>query len=429
MKLKRMNLELLAAAVASLAASSAGAVDLGLDADCNANGINRGTVSWNGSTYRRCDLPADIAVSGTVTLPAAVSGTAILWALPSVVAVGDGHEAGKTPATAMSTVLEIQAGAQVAGAPHSALVITRGAELRAAGSYEDPVVFSSLDGNFSGRGEWGGVILSSWDGSNACNSSVGDECAMPGLRRWVFDDQDDSAAAQGGRQEPYYYGGYIDEASTASWDNVSSGSLEYVVIAESGSTSDLNGLGLYGVSAETFISDVHVHNSNDDALQLLGGDADVQRLWLTCAGGDSVDWSEGYRGDLSNIYVLQKDGADHAFELANNASNFAASPVAKGNVFGVTVAYADATPYVGVPFRLMEGTDASFSDVVIGSEYTGACFGNPANPRNQSVVTSSDFNSIQYACTDNVGVLPASASAFGFSESTFWAGYPGSCSN
>ena len=427
-----MKLKLLSAAALSLTAAGAWAVDLGLHASCNANGVDRGSVSWNGGIYRRCDLPAEIDVAGTVTLPAAVSGRNILWTLPTIVTVGDGHEAGKTPATAVPTVLEIQAGAQVAGAPRSALVIARGAELHAAGTNVDPVVFSSLDGNFSGRGEWGGVILSSWDGSNACNSSVGDECVVPDLRRYVFAGKDADAAAAGGHARPFYYGGYIDEASTASWDNISSGSLQYVVIAEAGSSQfhhsgNLGGLALYGVSSETFIGDVHVHNSKDDAIRFLGGDANVERLWLTCAGDDAVDWGEGFRGDVTFVNILQKDGAGHAFELSNNPTSYAAGPVANGSVFGVTVAYADSTPSVGVPFRLMEGTDGSFTDVVVDSEYTGACFGNPANPRNQSAVTSSDFNSIQYACTDNVGRLPASTFALGFSESTFWTSYPNSC--
>lgn len=419
-----MKLKLLTAAAVSLTASGAWAADLGLDANCNANGIDRGTVTWNGGSYRRCDLPADIAVAGTVTLPAAVSGTNILWTLRSIVTVGDGHEAGKTPDTAMLTVLAIQAGAQVAGSYRSALVITRGAQLRAAGTYDSPVVFSSLDGNFSGKGEWGGVILTSWDGSNACNSGLGDECVVPGVRRLVF--------TNGVRLEPLHYGGYIDEVSTAGWDNVSSGSLEYVVVAEAGSrqsyhADNLSGLALYGVSSETYVADVHVHNSKDDGIRFLGGDASVERLWVSCAGDDSVDWSEGFRGALSFVNVLQKDGAGHAFELSNNASDYAASPVANGSVFGVTVGYADSTPNVGVPFRLMEGTDGSFTDLVIGSEYTGACFGNPANPRNQSAVTSSDFNSVQYACADDVGVLPGSGFAFGFPEGTFWSGYSGTC--
>lgn len=427
-----MKLELLAAAAVSLTASSAWAVDLGLDANCNGNGVNRGSVSWNGDTYRRCDLPANIKVAGTVTLPATVSGTKILWALPSLVTVGDGHKAGKTPATAVPTVLEVLAGAQVAGAAQSALVITRGAQLRASGTDVEPVVFSSLDGNLTGTGEWGGVILSSWDGSNACNSSVGAECVMPDVRKQLYGSQSEAEAAGGGHQQRYYYGGYVDEVSTGSWDNLSSGSLEYVVIAEAGAKQSyqgdpLSGLALYGVSRETYIADVQVHKSKGDALRLQGGDVNVERVWLTCAGDDSVDWDQGFRGDLSFIYALQKDGSSNAFELSNNASNYGATPVSNGSVFGVTVAYADATPSVGVPLRLMEGTDATFTDVVIGSEYTGVCFGNPAYPSNQSVVTPSDFNSMQYACTDNAGLLPASSFAFGFSEPAFWAGYSGTC--
>ncbi|HEY0683261.1 MAG TPA: hypothetical protein VGD45_13090 [Steroidobacter sp.] len=426
-----MRLELLAAAAVSLTASSAWAVDLGLDAKCNGNGFNRGSVSWNGDSYRRCDLPANIKVAGTVTLPATVSGTKILWALPSLVTVGDGHKAGKTPATAVPTVLEILAGAQVAGAPQSALVITRGAQLRASGTDVEPVVFSSLDSNLTGTGEWGGVILSSWDGSNACNSSVGAECVMPDVRKHLYG-QSEAAVAGGGYQQPYYYGGYVDEVSTGSWDNLSSGSLEYVVIAEAGAKQSyqgdpLSGLALYGVSRETYIADVQVHKSKGDALRLQGGDVNVERVWLTCAGDDSVDWDQGFRGDLSFVYALQKDGSSNAFELSNNPSNYAATPVSNGSVFGVTVAYADTTPSVGVPLRLMEGTDATFTDVVIGSEYTGVCFGNPAYPSNQSAVTPSDFNSVQYACTDNAGLLPASSFAFGFSEPTFWAGYSGTC--
>ena len=426
-----MKLKFLAAAAVSLTASSAWAVDLGLDAKCNGNGIHRGSVSWNGGTYRRCDLPADIAVAGTVTLPATVSSTKILWTLPSVVTVGDGYKAGKTPDTALPTVLEIQAGAQVAGAPRSALLISRGAQLVATGNDVAPVVFSSLDGNTTGTGEWGGVILSSWDGSNACNGSVGAECAMPDLRRYPFGKQADEAAAAGG-YKPFYFGGYIDEVSTASWDNVSSGSLEYVVIAEAGASQsyhsgNLSGLALYGVSSETYLAEVHIHNSKDDALRLVGGDANLERVWLTCAGGDSVAWDQGFQGDLSNLYALQKDGASNAFELSNNAANFAATPVSNGSVFGVTVAFADATPNVGVPFRLQQGTDGNFTDVVVGGEYTGACFGNPANAQNQSVVTPSDFNAIQYACTDNAGLLSGSSLAFGFSEPTFWAGYTGRC--
>lgn len=417
-----MKLKLLAAAAATLASSGAWAVDLGLDANCAYNGTDMGASG----SYRRCDLPADIAVSGTVTLPKAVGGTNIMWTMPSVVTVGNGQLAGKTPSTAVHTVLAIEAGAYLVGAiANSALVITRGAEIDADGTSSEPIVFASIDNNFTGTGEWGGVILSSWDNVNECNTTLGDECAMEGISQGQF-----------------YYGGYINESTTAAWDNISSGTMAYVVIAEGGhavnvdidgdpdpnsNTGDeINGLTLYGVSSETSIANIHVHNNDDDAIEFFGGDVDAARLWLTCAGDDSVDWDQGYRGDVTFVNIRQKDGADHAFELANNTNNYTATPVSDGNISRVTLTFVNPAN-VDVPFRLKEGTGGNFSSVEIAGAYTGNCFGDTSDPINQHVVTSSDLTNIEYSCADNANLLGASASITGFTNATFWADYPGNC--
>ena len=102
-----MNLKLLAAAVAATLGSvsfNAGAANLGLDAACALNGTDRGMVATPEGSRRRCDLPADIVTTNPsdpiVTLPASVQGTPILWAMPSVVVVGNGNQAGRTPSTA-----------------------------------------------------------------------------------------------------------------------------------------------------------------------------------------------------------------------------------------------------------------------------------------------------------------------------------------
>ena len=417
-----MKLKLLAAAVAATLGSvsfNASAANLGLDATCAFNGTDQG------GNPRRCDLPPDILAcnpsDSTITLPASVSGTPILWTMPTVVTVGDGHQAGKTPGTACPTVLQINAGAQLRGAiANSALVITRGARLNALGTPTNPIVFSSLDDGFTGAGEWGGVILSSWDNTNECNT--GGECAMEGISDGQF-----------------FYGGYVNETTTASWDNISSGTVRYVAIAEGGhavnvdvdgdpdpnsNTGDeINGLTLYGVSSETSITSVHIHNNDDDGIEFFGGDVDVANVWVTCAGDDSVDWDFGFHGAMTNVNILQKDGADHAFELANNPNNFTATPVADANVANVTVAFADATPNVDTPFDLKEGSGGTFSNVEIGSAYTAACFSTGA----VDSVSSSDFSSFEYSCNDNLGLLPTSAPVTGFPNSTFWSGYPGTC--
>jgi hypothetical protein len=423
-----MKLKLLAAAIAASLGSvsfNAGAANLGLDATCALNGTDRGMVATAEGSRRRCDLPADIVTTNPsdpiVTLPAAVSGTSILWTMPSVVVVGNGQQAGRTPSTAANTVLQIQAGSRLAGAiSNSALVISRGARLIANGTAANPIVFSSLDANYTGTAEWGGVVLSSWDNTNECNT--GGECAMEGISQGQF-----------------FYGGYIDETQTASWDNMSSGSVRFVAIAEGGhavnvdidgdpdensNTGDeINGLTLYGVSSETSIANVHIHNNDDDGIEFFGGDVAVNNLWLTCAGDDSVDWDFGYHGAVNNVSILQKDGADHAFELANNPNNFTATPVADAAVSAVTLAFVDSTPNVDTPFDLKEGSGGTFTNVKIANTYTGTCF---ASGR-VDTVEPSDFNNIEYACTDNLSLLPASSAATGFPNSTFWTGFPGTC--
>ena len=423
-----MKLKLLAAAVAASLGSvsfNAGAANLGLDAACALNGTDQGMVSTPEGSRRRCDLPPDIVTTNpsdpVVTLPAAVSGTPILWAMSTVVTVGNGQQAGRTPSTAANTILQIQAGARLAGAiANSALVITRGARLNALGTAANPIVFSSLDANYTGTAEWGGVIMSSWDNTNECNT--GGECAMEGISEGQF-----------------FYGGYVNETNTASWDNVSSGTVRFVAIAEGGhavnvdvdgdpdpnsNTGDeINGLTLYGVSSETSIASVHIHNNDDDGIEFFGGDVDVDNVWVSCAGDDSVDWDFGFHGAINNVNILQRDGSDHAFELANNPGDFNATPRADASVSNVTLAFVDSSPDVDTPFNLKEGSGGTFTNIEIGSAYAGACFSTGA----VDAVSPSDFNSIEYACSDNLSLLPVSSSVNGFPNSTFWAGYPGTC--
>lgn len=278
-------------------------------------------------------------------------------------------------------------------------------------------MFSSLDDDYTGSGEWGGVILSSWDNTNECNT--GNECTMEGISEGQF-----------------FYGGYVDETTTPGWDNVSSGIVRFVAIAEGGhainididgdpdpnsNTGDeINGLTLYGVSNETSIANVHIHNNLDDGIEFFGGDVDVDNLWVSCAGDDSVDWDFGFHGAINNVNILQQDGADHAFELANNPSDFAATPVANAIVSNVTVAFTDASPNVDTPFDLKEGSGGHFSNVKIGSAYAANCF-------SAGVVGPVSFNNIEYACNDNRGLLPPSTPVTGFPNATFWTGYPGTC--
>lgn len=400
-------------ALMALASVSYADTDLGLDVFCNSNGTFQGTVAFNGTNYLRCDLPASIAVNDTVVLAksSATLSSPIVWALPGIILVGNGHLQNANPSTVDKTVLKIEAGAQIAGAvdSNSALVITRGAQIDAQGNSSDPIVFSSIDNDLTGSGEWGGLVLAGYGESNACPNTNGqDLCEMEGV-----------ASA-------YYYGGgkYLDET-------ISSGTLQYVVIAEGGHevavASEINGLTLYSVNSSTSINHVHIHNNQDDGIEFFGGDVGVENLWLTCNQDDSVDWDEGYRGSLNRVSIAQGDNADHAFELANNPDSATAAPIARGVVTNVTVGFVGSSGgSADVPLKLKEGTDAYFENVQILGYSGQACNDTSSAIGSSSTAYTGDvFNTMEYDCArviDNTSymTLPGSASATGFSAASFW---------
>jgi hypothetical protein len=384
-------------------------------ANCNDNGYDVGTVSFNGGTYRRCNLPTSIVEgSNTVELNKQNgSSENIVWTLTDITTVGNGHVQNARyngSHSVAKTELKIQAGTHIAGTGSvggTALVITRGATITAIGSAMEPIVFSSIDDNFTGNDEWGGLIVSGFGESNQCPNSGGvDSCVMEGVNT------------------SFYYGG-----GKHLHQNVSSGTLQYVVIAEGGhelsTGSEINGLTLYAVNDDTIINNIHVHNNLDDGIEFFGGDADVSNLWLTCNDDDSVDWDEGYTGYLTNISITQEDGVGHAFELANNPNSpYTQSPVANGIINNVSL-FFDGTTVANVPFKLKQGTDASFTNVNVGSGYNGS----NCDETSTAIVlgSGSAFNTIQYGCTavnGNAGSymdLPATSTATGFTTASFWS--------
>tara|TARA_R110001583_G_scaffold60001_3_gene178673 strand:+ start:11002 stop:12228 length:1227 start_codon:yes stop_codon:yes gene_type:complete len=398
--------------LASVASSAATTTLKTHDAACNDNGYDAGMVSFNGGSYLSCELPTSIAVGANTIVLAKQngSGTNIVWTLTDITTVGNGHVQNTSYASADKTELEIEAGAHIAGTnpPNgSALVITRGATIKAIGSAMEPIVFSSLDDNFTGNDEWGGLIVSGYGQSNQCPSSgSADTCVMEGVN------------------SSFYYGGGLDLQTS-----VSSGTLQYVVIAEGGhvlaTDSEINGLTLYAVNDDTTINNIHVHNNLDDGVEFFGGDADVSNLWLTCNNDDSVDWDEGYTGNLTNISITQGENAGHAFELANNPNSpYTQSPVAKGIINNVSL-FFDGITVANVPFKLKQGTDASFTNVNVASAYDGSNCDETSTAI--ELHSGSAFNTIEYGCTAvnaNAGSymdLPASSTATGFTTASFWS--------
>ncbi|MCW8126313.1 hypothetical protein [Microbulbifer halophilus] len=398
-----MNKIIATVGLLALASASQAVTTLGGDAECNSNGESQGFIPFNGTAYLGCELPISIAVDDTVVLAkdSATLGLPIVWTLPGIVEVGNGSGASATPSSVDHTLLQIEAGAQIAGAvdSNSGLLISRGAGIEAVGTAGEPIVFSSLDDNYSESGEWGGLVIAGFGQSNDCPNDTG-SCEMEGV-----------AAGH------YFGGGLTDNESPNS-------TLEYVVIAEGGHViedgNEINGLTLYAADDDKVaIDNVHVHNNADDGIEFFGGDAEVNNLWLTCNEDDSVDWDTGFHGSIENLSILQggagdsnTDSAGYAFELAGNPNDPTNQPQSNGSVTNASITLVSGAVQTDEVFRLKEGTLGSFTNIDI-SGYAGVgCDDIDAN-------SSGSFSSLAYDC--NPTDLPAETSATGFTEASFWS--------
>jgi hypothetical protein len=164
----------------------------------------------------------------------------------------------------------------------------------AEGTASSPITFSSLDDNYDGLGEWGGVVLQGFapeygkGGTGACYGN-GVVCNVQG---------------EGGTDIAVFGGN--DPAD-------SSGSLRYVRIAEgglvAGPNNEVNGLTLQGVGYGTSLDYIQVHGSLDDGIEWFGGTVNLTHAVLTNNDDDDVDYDEGYMGNIQYV-LIQKSNAD-----------------------------------------------------------------------------------------------------------------------
>ncbi|MEM9313477.1 MAG: hypothetical protein AAGA95_02535 [Pseudomonadota bacterium] len=200
--------------------------------------------------------------------------------------------------TLLSVNLTIEPGVSVRGLPSddplsaAVLHITRGSTINAVGTAAAPIIFSSADPDFSTPGEWGGVQISGFAPHNACDT---DPCNVDGEGEAGFIGGDDAA------------------------DN--SGVMRYVVLAENGVAinadgDEINALSLNAVGSGTEFDFIQIHETSDDGVEFYGGTANVKHLVVSNSLDDSVDWDEGYQGNMQHVLVVQSgDGSGEAFEM------------------------------------------------------------------------------------------------------------------
>lgn len=187
---------------------------------------------------------------------------------------------------ASGTTLTIPAGMTIealAAGSDVYVAIAQGAKIIANGDANNPIVFTS-NSTTPAAGDWGGLILlgkapinSVTGGTSTATSEIG---SLP-------------------------YGGDIID------DN--SGSLSYVRVQYSGGKADgqseNNGFSFYGVGNGTNVDHIQMFEGLDDGVEFFGGTVNVSYLSVINAQDDSIDWTEGYSGTITDAYV--EHGPEH----------------------------------------------------------------------------------------------------------------------
>lgn len=300
---------------------------------------------------------------------------------------------------AAGTTLTIPAGKTIRVAPvgvNAYIAIQQGARIVANGTSSNPIVFTSNAATPS-SGDWGGLVI----------------CGNASINSTAQGSTETSTTEVGGLS----YGGNTDGDD--------SGSLEYVRIEYAGGAidgnSELNGLSLYAVGSGTNIDYVQVYQGSDDGIEFFGGTVNVSHLSIVGSEDDSVDWTEGYTGNLTDVYVEHLASHDKAFECDgyntdfSNAGGYFSAP----NVTNVTIVGANDG---GEAVRLRAGTQGIFTNVAINDFAEGFDLDGDSgdNPTGQGVLD--DLLQVVDVTFNNVDVQVKNDTGFTFTDADFLSG-------
>jgi len=227
--------------------------------------------------------------------------SSVEWRLDGPVLVGAGNVE-ITSAAQMQEIrdagvtLTIEPGTNIKAFDDGTLYVTRGSKIMAEGTAAAPITFSSLDSDYSGLGEWGGVIIAGFAPQYGAGNTGA--CFVDG-EEWC------NVTGEGGADVDSIFGGDVVD------DN--SGVLKYVRIAEGGKiagpNNEINGLTLQGVGHGTQLSYIQVHDNLDDGIEWFGGTVDLTHAVLTGNDDDDIDFDEGYQGNIQYAIIRKSNNA------------------------------------------------------------------------------------------------------------------------
>ncbi|HEX9600845.1 MAG TPA: multidrug transporter [Mariniflexile sp.] len=279
---------------------------------------------------------------------------------------------------ASGTTLTIPAGMTIKAEASGAnvyIAIAQGAKIIADGTASEPIVLTS-NASSPAAGDWGGLILL---GKAPINSVVAGGTSTSEIGSLPYGGSDTS-----------------DD----------SGSITYLRVEYSGGAADgqseNNGLSFYGVGNGTQVSYVESFEGKDDGLEFFGGTVNVSYIYSVNNQDDSIDWTEGYSGNITHAYVKHGPNHDKAFECDGYNTDFsnAAGYYSKPNVTNVTIIGQGNTTGTEA-IRLRAGTQGIFTNLLIQGFEEGFDLDGDAgdNPTGAGVI-SGDLNVTDVTFTD-----------------------------
>lgn len=315
--------------------------------------VNDGTVDLDGKTFQKCKL------SGSIDSDVTLSND-VVWSLVNQVIVGNGNRQLTAASNDVDNVtLTIEAGTVFMSKVGSALFITRGSKINAEGTATQPIIMAGdTTETFGGSSEWGGLVIQGYGYHNKC----GDPATNP-------------ICNQVGEGDSGYFAGNNNA------DN--SGVLKYVIVTEAGAQTgsegdELNGISFQAVGYGTTVEYVQVHNNFDDGVEFFGGAVDAKHLVLTAVKDDSIDWDEGYVGNIQYALVVQTLSQDktsnHVFEMDTagdaNESTYESNPT----VANVTALVSRSGGKESDGIHLKKGSEGQFFNVFMGGDINNCIF-------------------------------------------------------
>lgn len=205
-------------------------------------------------------------IVGTITLAASED-----WLLSGSLVVADGGKLIIEPGTTIKAT---------AGGTNVYIAVERNGEISAVGTAANPIRITS-NSPTPQSGDWGGLLLM----GNA--TITGGATAVTEVVDFIYGNNP------------------ADDA-----DN--SGTISYLILEYTGARingeKEFNGLTLYGVGSGTTISNVAILYGDDDAIEWFGGSVNVNNLLVVNATDDMFDYTQGWKGTLSNAYGIREEG-------------------------------------------------------------------------------------------------------------------------